>query len=384
MLDKNLTLTQLNRYSLEALAELCKDPFFGSNADFKEAYIRRYVMPRFFLPRNRKIAELFVSDGKLFNELAKRDLLKNCNLSDYIKSSYKKNNNLYRDRALFRFVSGYKIDDEAAWILMENCRHEEPVSYTALNIHSVWFREFQNEDTGSLEFKQRLERAVRWKNAYIEKKDNQGRIANSYIMNLEFNTGQSILNFHLGVNYFSKKNGVFSGYIKQSFTEDFPSLPANVLLWMVKHLDVQDLYSYAVMCPVLLYHPDVSEYLSAHVDEAKQDIQDLYGDKVKNRIWNELLGADLFNQLKKDYPDLIDDPFVNNQKMWSSSQEIIDNILPVWKTEREHTSNESHEKIFKKVVIRYLEKKFDMKLEIYSLSQLLSIYETSEEGAPVV
>lgn len=36
MLDKSLTLTQLNRNSLEALAELCKEPFFGSNADFKD------------------------------------------------------------------------------------------------------------------------------------------------------------------------------------------------------------------------------------------------------------------------------------------------------------------------------------------------------------
>lgn len=383
MLDKSLTLTQLNRNSLEALAELCKDPWFGRKADFKEAYIRRYVMPKFFLPRNKEIAILLVSDKKLFNDLAKRDLLKECDLSDYIKASYK-NNMIYRDRALFRFVSGYKIDDDAAWILMENCSHEEPVAYTALNIHSVWFREFQNEDTGSLEFKRRLERAVRWKNAYIEKKDNRGGIANSYIVNLEFDTGQRILNFHLGVNYFSPNNDIFSGYINQSFTDDYPSLPVNLLLWMVGHLTVKDLYSYVVICPVLLYHPDVSEFLNKHVDEAREYIQDLYGDNVKNRIWNELLGTDLFNQLKKDYPDLIDDPFVNNQKMWSSSQEIIDNILPVWKTEREHTSNESHEKIFKKVVIRYLEKKFDTKIDSPSLSQLLSIYETSKEGAPVV
>lgn len=377
MFNKELTNIQLTEASLESFYKICADPWFGSHADFNEAYIRRYFMPRIFLPRNKEIAEKFVSNKGMFKDAAKRDLLKECNLTDFI--IYHKDE-LEKYPALFSFASGYKMSDEAAWILMENPQHEDILRSTFVNVHSIWFRSFENENISSFAFKKRIERAVRWRN-YNLRETTPKELANGSAFNLRiFDVSQRILNFHLGSAFLSRVDSIFGGYIFQIMSQDYPTVDKRTLFWVLSNHEPSELFMCAAIAPVLLYSDDVPWYLNKHVEEAKELIRELYGDELKCRIWKELLGKENFNKLIKDYPDLLESPFVTVDTMWDDdSADLIKELISVYRSANKRTLNTSNVKVLKKIIKKQLENIFNIRIETSSLEQLISIYENSKE-----
>lgn len=377
MFNKEFTKIQLTEASLESFYKICRDPWFGSHADFNEAYIRRYFMPRIFLPRNKEIAEKFVSNKILFKDAAKRDLLKECDLTDFI---IEHKNELEKYPSLFSVTSGYKLSDEAAWILIENPQHEDIIRSAIVNVHSVWFRNFEHEDTTSFAFKKRIERAVRWRNYHLRESTSK-ELVNDTTFNIRiFDVSQRILNFHLGTAFLSRVDSIFGGYVFQTMTQDYPTVDKRTLFWMLSNLKSSELYMCAVIAPVLLYSDDVPWYLNKHVDEAKELIRELYGDELKCRIWKELLGKENFNKLIKDYPDLLEAPFVTADTMWEDdSTYIITKLINDYRSTNKRTLHTSNVKVLKKIIKNQLENIFNIQIESSSIEQLVSIYETSIE-----
>lgn len=377
MFNKEFTKIQLTEASLESFYKICKDPWFGSHADFNEAYIRRYFMPRIFLPRNKEIAEKFVSNKILFKDAAKRDLLKECDLTDFI---IEHKNELEKYPSLFSVTSGYKLSDEAAWILMENPQHEDILHSAIVNVHSVWFRTFEHEDTTSFAFKKRIERAVRWRNYHLRDLTPEN-LANKNVFSVRiFDFSQRILNFHLGTAFLSRVDSIFGGYIFQIMSQDYPTVDKRTLFWMLSNLESSELYMCAVIAPVLLYSDDVPWYLNKHVEEAKELIREIYGDELKCRIWKELLGSKNFKKLINDYPDLLEAPFVTSNTMWEDdSTDIISDLISVYRSTNNRVLNTSNVKVLKKIIKKQLEKTFNIQIESSPIEQLISIYETSKE-----
>ena len=380
MFNKELNKIQLTDSSLKVFEDLYKDPWFGSQADYNEAYIRRYFMPKIFLPRNKKIAEKFVSNNKLFGYTAKLDLLKECDLTDFIVEH---KDELEKYPFLFRFASGYKMSDEAAWVLMENCQFE-PIYYTTIvNIHSIWFRPFENEDTTSVVFKKRLQRAVRWRNHYLKEKFNEKE--EKYYSLQVFDVSQRILNFHLGTAFISPIDAIFGGYISQTMNQDYPTVDLNTLYWMLSNQKPSELYMCAAITPVLLYADDVPEGLFPHVQEAKTLIHDLCGDEIKCRKWKELLGDERFDLLITDYPDLMESSFVTNKTMWEEPPAtIIGGLISAYQGTNKNLLDKSKVKLLRKTIKKQLEGSFNIQIESTSLEQLISIYKSSSEGEQYV
>lgn len=374
MFNKFLNLTHMNQDTLDAIS---KWHFWKMLTDsvLEAAYLREYVFPKMFLPRNLLIAEKFVSDKQLFKDACNHDLLINCDLSGFILEN-KNMLNMYP--ALFSFASGYQMSDEAAWALM-NSSFVEPDVHT-LNLNSVWFRSFQTESSKSKEFSDKLETALTSRrNNILDALGNEEVLYSHDTVDILNKAIQSILSFHLELPN-ENANHNFIKHFNQDFNSDYSStLSKEVIFWMMSRLPLEKLHSCLNVLPILVYSENIPENLKSYVEEARKLLKYVNDDETNNRKWKQILGDTDYDKLRLGSPELLVNGFFStfHEIYENTPKKFIERGIVNYKSYPKEVLDIPRTKVFKKYLKYHLEQEHDMTIKAVSLEQLISIYEAS-------
>lgn len=382
MFNKKFTNTQLDpEETIVSLKELAEQTSKGTTefiVDMEDAYMQRYFLPRIFLKRNFETAKRFVSDKKLFTSYASYDLLRDCDLTDFILAH---KDSLEKYPVLFEHGTEYEMSDEAAWIVMENMYYSPDRELTQgySFFHSIWFRAFTNEDTASPQFRTRIQNA-------LHNHSNKGlteNITNREYMVTLVNYYDLIRSFHLGVTPGDSSRELFNKRIGGAFANS--SLKnKKFITWVLELInDPNDFGKVSYLTPYILYGTDISDELrlkfkDAALHEMPRLVKGFHGQfKREIRHWREMIGKEGYEQLEKDYFSaswgLAD--FVLPEEMWLNQNfNLIIDLLN--RTDKEVLA-ESRVRGFKNYVRHVLEEEFGVKTSFNGLTQLLSIYEAT-------
>lgn len=382
MFNKNFTNTQLDpKETIASLIKLSQETNKGSTefiVDIEDAYMQRYFLPRIFLKRNFDTAELFVSDEKLFSSYVSYDLLRNCDLTEFILAN---KDSLEKFPVLFEHGNEYKMSDEAAWVLMENTYYypdkELNKGYSFFN--SVWFRSFIEENTSSPEFRTRIQDAMR-------NHSNAGLLKNKrdydYMVTL-VNYYDLIRSFHLGTlpgdssrEFFNKRVG---GAFSNASLKD-----KKFINWVLELItDVNNFGKISYLTPYVLYGEDLTDELrlrfrEAALHEMPRLVKGFHGSfKREIRQWREIIGKTGYEQLEKDYfsKTFKLERFVLPEEMWLDENFYL--IVDLLNRTDKKLLDESRYKGFKNYIRHVLEAEFGIKTNFNGLNQMLSIYEST-------
>lgn len=373
MFNKLFTGTQLA--SGPVLAALSNHTPTDIKADYNDAYLRRYFLPKLFLRRNEEVGLLFTSEYFLFAYYAKSGHLKDCDLSDFI---IRNRNYVRKMPALYAFAAGYKMSDEAAWVLLENPVF--PDKEKTFLLSSVWFRAFNEKEPN---FENRFEVALEkfYKiHKLIDVDTNADRIEEIHRMIWSFQFDKEIIiNDSLGLDW----------EIGQSLADDV-LLSNEVFLWYLKNTEPEHLLGGSRnLAPFILYSPDIPDdiwkkFYTASNDWMKQAGRNSYGMVNLTLLkLKELIGIDGFSEFlidlsKRTNTNLFPEDFVLAETIWTlDNSNIGRKLIEAYKDTPAHNLYEPRVKVLKRFLKKDLEEKFNITISSNSLYQLISIYEST-------
>lgn len=374
MFNKNLSKTLIPVEAfvdmLDMLDDLSNNENFITHIDYY--YLKNYFIPKIFKPRNIKAAENFINNPAIFKYSAHMDLLKECDLTDFI---IEHRNSLDKYPFLYECTAGFKISDEAAWILMENSQYDS--KGLTLNFYSVWMRPFEKEDTHSEKFKQRLERALKAKKDSIyDSFDKEEVFYGHDEVNKINNMMEDILNFHLGIAPQPTNYSPF--FINNHFKHTYATLDEKVLFWVLGRTKPKIIPRCPLVIPILLYSKNVPDNLQDHVDKAKRHFDKVVTREKYAHIWRETLNEEEFKQLSFEHPNLIDGLSEGLLEEWETTPDVlIKKVIESYRNCNQEDLNKNRVRVFTRYLKQHLEDKYDVLVPCSSLSQLLSIYDST-------
>ena len=380
MFNKQLSKTIISIDSFVDLSDtldyFMEDEAFVTTVDY--FYLKNYFIPKIFNPKNRLAAENFVNNPTVFKDAAHTDLLKNCDLTEFI---IEHKDSLKDYPLLYECTAGFKISDEAAWILMENCQFGS--TKLDLNFYSVWMRPFENEDTGSEEFKIRLERALKSKEDRIYDALNEEEVFYGHNEVNKIKTMmKQILEFHLNVAPEVTDYSPF--FVNKHFKYFYATLDEKVLFWVVGRMEPEYISRCPVLMPILMYSKNVPANLKPHVEVAKRHFNHREINEKYAHIWKETLDTEDFKELSYNYPHSVEGLFIDLETEWNKNPDnLIEKIKDSYNNCHLENLNKSRVNLFKSYLKKYLEDKYKISIPFPSLHQLLSIHDSINESVDI-
>lgn len=377
MFDTRLSDFTSPETTITLLLETLNDYSYASEPDVIKTHLRYYVLPR--LMRNKTMVDAFFEPWNLFEDCAESELLKECDLSDFILRCEDE----FILFTLAKYTSGYQMSDEAAWRLLDKTADKD-WDWRWLEFNSVWFRRFQNEDYSDHAFRTRLKDAFQKMADHAintgGKPDNRWFAEETIALSLN-----RVLNFHLDSEEYDVEptKHPFSFNLSSSYNASNIIVNRDVVFWVLNHLpEVSTQEDVIHFAPVIVYSNEAPV-------EVKKKWESLARGKLSSQkyvtrseymIWKEFLTTDEFAQFASEYRHLaeayIDKEYLKNL----TPAKRIDFLIKIYDMCIYSLTNTSRVKAFEIYLKRHLENEFEMKIERSTLEQLLSIYRTSKES----
>lgn len=374
--------------ALKTLTDIVAQLTPSKKSGVKEAFLRRVLIPQF--SKDIEFALDFVTkEPYLFLACFDLNLLKECDFSDLVFLLDKKN--YIRPLGMLASVArGFNLSDEAAWILMERIEANKAAQIDNI-FHSIWFRRFTDENIWNDKTVSRFNKAL--------DKASSVRVAlgDSYDKRLyplgtaRFKEG--ILNFHLGKPWDKYRD--FNTYrliINDTFLnkETLVGVEKDILNWALPLFEVSKANKLPrLLYPVILYSNEINMSVKELYQERMCELIPEVGsprlNPIRPRKWHSVLTSKEIHSFIKDYPNLCDSltaPFIRYDSLWNmSTNQFIDEVL---KSDLVDLLPKSQKKSFTLLMARSLKEEFDVKVDVSSFAQLLSIYSLSKEEEVLV
>lgn len=347
----------------------------ADNLGYKDLYLKKYYLPKFFLPRNNDLGLKFAENELIFSHFADQDLLKECDLTDFILRNKNEVKNL---PSLSHYAAGYKMSDEAAWVLMNNpvAPSENTERY---NVSSIWFRRFEEEDPDDPVFQEKIIKSIeRYRRIHKKAetlftpamKVEEILIIQSFQLNESLNR-EDFLSLDLSVC--------------QSFTTK-TLLNEEFYLWYLSNISADQVFVNREIAPFILYSsivpPELFKKFYAEADEGIYRLNlDFHSTRdVTFSKWKHLLGLENFNKMAKDYFPARVLNFVTSDDLEILDDEaLILDLIAVYRKVDPSDLHGSQVKVFKRFLSNVLNKKFGVGSQYGSIEHLISIFENTLE-----
>ena len=358
---------------------MLKEELFSSKAwaletsGYRDLYLKKYFLPKFFLPRNNDLGVKFAENELMFSYFADQDLLKECDLTEFILRNKSKIKNL---PSLSHYAAGYKMSDEAAWVLMNNPIAPSPET-ERYNVSSIWFRKFEKEDPKDPVFQEKITKAVE-RYRRVHKKAETLFTPDKKVLEILF-----IYSFQLDEPLNRENFLDLDLPVCQSFTNK-TLLSENFYLWYLSNISPDQIFVNREIAPFILYSDKIPTQLFKHFHkEAEEGIErmELEFNSIRTitfNKWKDLIGLENFDKMMNEYFSSYSVNFVTSADIETLNDErLIADLIFVYRNVDKSDLNHSQVKVLKRFLNNFLVKKFGVNPTHASLSSLISIFENS-------
>ena len=372
-----------NASQLKLLGETVASLIYKSSG-VKDALLRRVIFPK--LTQDTEFAIDFITkESLLFLVCFELNLLKECDFSDLVLSLAKKN--YTRPLGLLASVAkGFNLSDEAAWILMEKVEANKAAKIDNI-FHSIWFRKFTDDTVWDsytvARFKNALDKASNIRVALGDTYDRRYHALGT----ARFTEG--ILNFQLNEPW--SKYSDFNTYrliINDTFLNktSLVGVEKDILNWALPLFDVEKAHKLSrILYPVILYSDDINnsvkELYREQITKLIPEVGSIKIHTILPRKWHSVLTPKEITSFLNDYPNLCDSfssPIVRHDSLWNmSTDQFIEDFL---NSNLHNLLPAAERKTFTLLMARSLRQEFNVQVDAFSFSQVLSIYKATTGG----